>query len=193
MRRGVPASMAINRRVGRGGPDARREQGRTSVRRGIGALCLAASLPFAAAAEQREEPGLLRTMSVWLQVNFDLPTVGDMPLLVSLPAAELALRRYGPHASGAGDRIVALYDDAEATIFVSDEWTGDTVAERSVLLHELVHHLQATAGMRFACAGERELLAYRAQDAWLGLFGESLEGTFGIDSATLLVATTCTY
>ena len=47
--------------------------------------------------------------------------------------------------------------------------------------------------MRFACPGERETLAYRAQDAWLGLFGESLESAFGIDAATVLVATVCTH
>ncbi len=47
--------------------------------------------------------------------------------------------------------------------------------------------------MRFACPGEREALAYHAQDAWLGLFGESLESAFGINDATLLVSTVCTH
>ena len=58
-------------------------------------------------------------------------------------------------------------------------------AELSVLVHEMVHHLQAASDMRFACPAEREVLAYRAQGAWLGLFGESLESAFGIDAATL--------
>ena len=55
----------------------------------------------------------------------------------------------------------------------------------------MVHHLQSAADMRFACPGEREAVAYRAQDAWLSLFGESLESAFGIDAATLLVGTAC--
>ena len=46
---------------------------------------------------------------------------------------------------------------------------------------------------RFRVSGQRELLAYRAQGAWLGLFGTSLESAFGIDAATLLVATACTH
>ena len=47
--------------------------------------------------------------------------------------------------------------------------------------------------MRFACPAEREVLAYRAQDAWLRLFGTNLENAFGIDSMMLLVATACTH
>jgi hypothetical protein len=35
----------------------------------------------------------------------------------------------------------------------------------SVLVHEMVHHLQASADMRFACPAEREAVAYRAEDA----------------------------
>jgi hypothetical protein len=57
----------------------------------------------------------------------------------------------------------------------------------------MVHHQQAAAGMRFACPGEREVLAYRAQGAWLGLFGETLESAFGIDAGTILVGTACTH
>ncbi len=47
--------------------------------------------------------------------------------------------------------------------------------------------------MRFACPGEREALAYKAQDAWLRLFGTDLATGFGIERATLLVATACTH
>jgi len=47
--------------------------------------------------------------------------------------------------------------------------------------------------MRFACPGEREVMAYSAQNAWLNLFGESLESAFGIDDATLRIGAACTY
>jgi hypothetical protein len=144
-------------------------------------------------AEPREAPSLLEAMSLWLAANFDLPYTADMPTLAGLPAAELIARRYGPEAIFPAGGVIALYDEAETTIFVTENWTGRTVADLSILVHELVHHMQAAADMRFACAGEREMLAYQAQGAWLGLFGESLESAFEIDRATLLVATACTH
>lgn len=144
-------------------------------------------------AEPREAPALLETISLWLSSNYDLPLAADMPALASLRAAELVVRRYGPEAIYPEGGVVALYDDAEGMIFVSDEWSGNTPGDLSILVHELVHHMQAAADQRFACPGEREVLAYRAQNDWLGLFGDSLEETFGIDQATLLVATSCTH
>jgi hypothetical protein len=156
------------------------------------AACLVA-VTQASATEQRDAPGLLETMALWLTINFDLPFTTDVPALVSVPAAALISRRYGTEAIVPDGAVVALYDDAEATIFVTEDWTGRTVADLSVLVHELVHHMQAAGGMRFACAGEREVVAYQAQDAWLGIFGKSLESVFDIDPATLLVATACTH
>ena len=79
------------------------------------------------------------------------------------------------------------------TIYLSEDWSDHNPGDISVLVHEIVHHLQASADMRFACPAEREVLAYRAQDAWLRLFGTNLENAFGIDSMMLLVATACTH
>ena len=147
----------------------------------------------AAAAGPREPPPLLDTITLWLAANFNLPTPVKTPALVNVPDAELVAMRYGPGASVTPGMVVAVYDDLGGTIYVSESWTGRTPAELSVLVHEMVHHLQQVADMRFACPNEREVLAYRAQEAWLGLFGESLQSAFGIDPATLLVGTVCTH
>lgn len=161
---------------------------RTVIGSGI-ALCLAGTL----AAEPRRPPALLDAVALWLEANFGLPAAAEAPALVGASDPELVTMRYGdPAAVPLGD-VVALYDDASGTIYVAEGWTGGTPAELSVLVHEMVHHLQAEAGMRFACPGEREVLAYRAQEAWLGLFGESLESAFGIDAGTIRVGTACTH
>ena len=57
----------------------------------------------------------------------------------------------------------------------------------------MVHHLQNVAGMKFACAGEREKDAYRAQRAWLELFGRTLEQEFELDPMTILLRTNCRF
>ena len=87
--------------------------------------------------------------------------------------------------------VVALYDDQTKTIYLSDKWAGSTPAELSVLVHEMVHHLQNEAGTTYECPAEREKLAYEVQDKWLGLFGRNLEGEFEINGLALLVSTSC--
>lgn len=159
---------------------------------GLAALCLAVATP-ATAAERLDAPPLIDTIVLWLAANYNLPSSVEAPVLVTVPASELVVIRYGFGTTVAPGEVVAAYDDARRTIYLTEGWTGRTPAELSVLVHEMVHHLQSAADMRFACPGEREAVAYRAQDAWLRLFGMDLESTFGIDAATLLVATACTH
>ncbi|WP_292184417.1 DUF6647 family protein [Mesorhizobium sp.] len=151
-----------------------------------------AAMNAATAAERVDTPPVLQTIGMWLAANYDLP-LAEPPALVTAPAIELVTMRYGAGATISSPEVVAVYDEDVNTIFLAAGWTGRTPAELSVLVHEMVHHLQAAAEMRFACPGEREALAYRAQEAWLRLFGTDLKSTFNIDPATLLVATVCTH
>ena len=57
----------------------------------------------------------------------------------------------------------------------------------------MVHHLQNVGKLKFECPQEREQLAYKAQEKWLGLFGRDLLSDFEIDRFTLLVSTKCMY
>jgi hypothetical protein len=79
------------------------------------------------------------------------------------------------------------------TIYLPQGWTGATPAERSVLVHEMVHHMQQQAGLKFDCPQERERLAYQAQQRWLGEAGLTLASEFGIDPFTILVRTSCMF
>jgi len=158
----------------------------------IVALWLAAANPVATTTP-RAAPPLLDMIVLLLSANFELPAAAQRPALASVPEAELVAMRYGPEATVPPGLVVAVYDDTTRTIYLSDGWTGRSPADLSVLVHETVHHLQAAAGMRFACPAAREELAYEAQDAWLGLFGESLESAFGLDAASRLVGTVCTH
>ena len=87
-------------------------------------------------------------------------------------------QRTGVSASEISSDIVSLYSNESKTIFLLDGWTGKTPAELSILVHEMVHHLQNVGQLKFACSEEREELAYKAQDDWLHLFGRDLEPTF---------------
>jgi len=164
----------------------------STVRSIAAALCLAFATPVGA-AETQAPPPLIDTIEMWLVANFDLEPVTSRPDLVTVSASRLVEIRYGPASSVLPGDVMGAYDESGRIIYLSEGWNGRTPGELSVLVHEMVHHLQASADMRFACPAEREALAYRAQDAWLRLFGTDLESAFGIDPATLLVATVCTH
>jgi hypothetical protein len=70
-------------------------------------------------------------------------------------------------------------------------WTGKTPAELSVLVHEMVHHLQNVSGQKFECPAAREKPAYLAQDKWLKQFDQTLEQDFEVDLFTIVVKSAC--
>jgi hypothetical protein len=147
---------------------------------------------------------LLTTIVLWLSLNFNLPVSYEHPRIEFASKAQIAeLYERGSLTSGgshAGDRpatggssVVAVYSAPERTIYLPEGWTGRTPTESSMLVHEMVHHLQTISGQRYACPQEREKLAYAAQEKWLNLMGRTLESELQLDRFTLLVLTQCLY
>ncbi len=149
---------------------------------------------------------LMTVILIWLSVNFGLPATFELPRVVFASSETMAHVRAvrsssenGQHPApstlaadlGAGGHVFAMYDDATRTIYLPLGWNILSAADGSMLVHEMVHHLQNVAGMAFACAGAREKDAYRAQESWLAVHGQTLEGTFGVDPMTVLVRTNC--
>lgn len=95
----------------------------------------------------------LNEIAQWLSVNFDLPYVEDPPRVQRVPSAQLYRLRYkgllpplasraigGEQATPLPDyrrELVAVYDDSARTIYLREEWTGATVTEQSVVVHEM--------------------------------------------------------
>ena len=148
---------------------------------------------------------LLDEIVTWLGSNFDLPAGADHPAIAFVSQSRLATMRAEDRAfsrgftqQAAGDepdprRVVAVYDNNLKTIFLSDDWTGKSPANQSVLVHEMVHHLQNLAGLKFECPMAREKVAYMAQDQWLKRFGTSLETEFDLDMFTVLISSACMF
>ena len=134
---------------------------------------------------------LLAVIMTWLTANFDLPPALDQPDVKFVSQQQLSAVRYGAMASINASELVAVYDDRTRTIFLTNDWTGGSPAEVSVVVHELVHHLQNAGKLIYNCPGAREELAYAAQEKWLGLFGKSLRSEFEMDRMTLFVRTSC--
>lgn len=149
------------------------------------------------------DPSLQEEIAIWLSQNFNLPVGQPLPRIELVPPARIAAIRYrglqpqGPSSEHAGQaarraqNIVAVFDDKQQTIYLPEGWRGDSPAEQSVLVHEMVHYLQGRAGMKYECPQAREKLAYQAQDEWLNRFGLTLESEFEIDPFSRLVHTNC--
>jgi len=146
---------------------------------------------------------LVKAIVTWLSVNFDLPRDYSYPAIKLEPAPKIATfhhtgllsdRPQDMAAVPPGQReVIAAYDPLANTIYLPQGWSGSTPAELSVLVHEMVHHLQTSARLKYECAQASEELAYTAQDKWLRLFGHDLATDFEIDGFTLIVSTRCIY
>jgi hypothetical protein len=157
----------------------------------------------------RPSPALLTMIVNWLSMNFGLPATHDLPQVKLVGQMKMAALRYRGMMSDrqarmtveaghtlpliAGRDLLAIYDVREKTIYLPEGWTGATPAELSVLIHEMVHHLQNVAGMRYECPEAREKPAFAAQEQWLALFGSNLMDDFELDPFTVLVRSTCPY
>jgi hypothetical protein len=141
----------------------------------------------------------------WISENSDMPAIYESPHVSLVPPAQLAHMRYGVLLNGAGGKengdhaaqttnqreVIALYNNATKTIYLADNWSGANAKELSVLVHEMVHHLQNIGKVQYACPEAREKPAYLAQDKWLQRHGLSLEKEFDIDKFTLVMNSVC--
>jgi hypothetical protein len=149
------------------------------------------------------DPQLIEAIGHWLTAELDLPDLRQPPAIAFASPAELVrLRLRGNSADPAppifnttikvGD-VVALYDPGTRTIYLPEGWEGSTPAELSIVVHEMVHHLQNEAGQKAGCPEYLEGAAFDAQARWLALFGTDLDREFGLDAFTLLVRTNCPF
>ena len=64
-------------------------------------------------------------------------------------------------------RPAAFYSKSQHLIYLADSWNKDDLVDQSILVHELVHHLQIEDHIQFACWGRYEAQAYELQVQWL--------------------------
>jgi uncharacterized protein DUF6647 len=132
----------------------------------------------------------LTSVVTWVSNTVGLPANYNLPKIERVSNMKLAAVFHGSQFVSPG-RGLGVYDDDRRAILLPSEWTGSKPEDISILIHEMVHHLQNVAGLQFQCAQEREKLAYIAQEKWLAPFRRSLEMSFGIDPETFLFNTEC--
>jgi hypothetical protein len=149
------------------------------------------------AGDIERKSAFLDALVVWLSKNFDLPARFEHPRIKFVPAQAIVAMRYAAFLNDptkvapVQSDVVSVYHAEMLTIYLRDDWQGVTPAEVSVLVHEMVHHLQTLARLKFGCPQEREQIAFRAQQRWLSAFDTDLEREFDLDAMWLLVSSNC--
>jgi len=135
-------------------------------------------------------PSELTSVLTWVSNTLSRPAIYDLPRVERVPKVRFAAVQHGGQFLSLHD-VVSSYDAAQKTIYLPEDWSGKTAAGISVLVHEMVHHLQNVAGDKFECSQWREKLPYVAQAEWLERYGGSLERDFDIGPLSYLFNTEC--
>src|SRR5262245_65637151 len=109
---------------------------------------------------------LMSTVVSWLSTNFDLPENRDYPNIELVSPTTMAAIRYRsvvggwPQVSPSDNsslplsgvsELAAVYNDTNRTIYLSEGRTGVSFADLSILVHEIVHHLQNVGQLKYGC------------------------------------------
>ena len=89
---------------------------------------------------------------------------------------------------------IALYDHIDKIVILNKNFDITTVRDKSVLFHELVHHLQYENDIdsTVKCQGELEKEAYTLQDEWLQeTYGVNVWDTIQINQLFFIIITSC--
>jgi hypothetical protein len=152
---------------------------------------------------------LMTVIVLWLSINFEMPANYEHPRIEFAPAHQIGALHYqsflstqpvplsatgnGAIAPKESGQVVAFYNSVTKTIYLPDTWSPESAAGLSVLVHEMVHHLQHVGNIKYECPQAREQPAFFAQERWLRMFGSDLAEAFEIDTFSLLVRTACAH
>ncbi len=147
-------------------------------------------LPLAATAcpdpvETTVSPRIIDTMMQWIDEKTAYDMTGITPPRIRFCARNAALAQVGDTVL-VDPALAAAYDPATQTVYMTAPWSPIDPETTSILLHQLIHHVQMQA-QDWPCPAATQFEAYWLQDHWLG---EQGYGT-GFDWTQILVDSRC--
>lgn len=140
---------------------------------------------------------LMLALMTWASPITGLP-VTEPPSIVYMEACEMERMHLQEHAD-CSDDFGPLGVYSPGVIFLQEGWSPDNLRDLSILLHELVHHMDfhATGITGVTCVAwpkNNEAIAYDAQFKWLESAGvtedEAME-LLSVNALAVFMATTC--
>ena len=138
---------------------------------------------------------LMTALLLWASSFTGLPVPDELPNVRFADGCQIERLYYGDGERECAGDIAAIYNPMFRTIYLPDTWSADNMTDVSTLLHELVHHVQFSAGLTaadYTCAAEMERQAYDAELAWLKAARvEDPMAVVGIPPITYFMVTRC--
>lgn len=119
----------------------------------------------------RVPAGLVSELLTWIGQASDYDVteaLADPPSVTFCPPGEIIA--YEDTALRVGDDIRGAYDWPGRRVILVEPWDASRDRDVSVLLHELIHHVQLGA-RDWECVGAPEWEAYKLQERWLAARG----------------------
>ena len=134
---------------------------------------------------------LVATLMAWIAAHSSFG-VAQTPHIQFVPKREMS----GAYARAVNDvnhfQVHAFYLPSTGTVYLPRSWQTTDLRDESVLVHELVHHLQKTNNVEVSCPAALERQAYTLQFDWLREQGVADPYEFtGIDILTVIMASSC--
>lgn len=128
---------------------------------------------------------IVEELDAWLDGYSDLPRSSEPLHQIALiePGSEVPYEGQMTHLDST---VRGVYDAETATIYLVRPWFGDTARDRSVLLHEMVHHRQSSA-QHWYCPQAMEWDAYLLQEDYLNAYDQ----TGGFNWGWVVLASSC--
>ncbi|MBI3515611.1 MAG: hypothetical protein HY060_16365 [Proteobacteria bacterium] len=121
---------------------------------------------------------LIVSLLIWIAGNATLPPAAPPAIVVRSTTVRPSLSPLAPH-------LLAFYDEDARTIHLARDWDETDPIDQSVLLHALLHHVQAGAAVPDRSHGAREAEAYRLQALWLSQRGIDFYFAFGVSPSLI--------
>ena len=145
---------------------------------------------------------IMMVLMTWASAQLGVVVPDTLPEVVFAPPTEIACIAKGIEAEDCPSEIDptkmyarALYNTATRIMYLPNTFDSEKYADVSILVHELVHHVQTEYRLSYLCQGALERKAYDLQAKWLDDHGHDgwqvLETELDIDRFTTFIMTMC--
>ena len=114
----------------------------------------------------RVEPNVVTGLIAWIVAKTGW-VVQEPPSIRFVPQTQLVEMYFGGNSSSNDIQIGALYLAKSHIVYLPEKWNPNDLHDRSALLHELVHHLQALNNVKAKCLAAYDRQAFDLQFEWL--------------------------
>jgi hypothetical protein len=134
---------------------------------------------------------LIAMLIAWIAAHSTMAAAGP-PDIHFVPKPAMNALYFRDQGKREAFQVEGFYLPDKSTVYLPDSWRLTDLRDQSILLHELVHHLQAVNKVHMSCPQALERQAYQLQLEWLRDNGIEHPYDFaGLDVLAVIIATAC--